>query len=130
MKAQYKALIALVLITATAVWALSGTTGSAPFLDVHHVTSAPDDHADDELSVRGNVLPDSIRTQNGTVRFTIGDASGDPAHNDTRLHVVYQGVLPDAFGPKMVVVTGGLLTTPDGLTLQASDIQVGCSSKY
>lgn len=129
MKAQHKVLIALVLITATAVWALSGSTGAAPFVDVHQVTGQPGDY-DDELSVHGYVLADSISTANQTVRFTLADASGDPGKQNETLHVVYNGVLPDAFGPKNSVITGVLIDTPDGLTIQASDIQVGCSSKY
>lgn len=130
MKTQYKALIALVLITGTAIWALSGTTGAAPFLDVHHVTQAPQVHTGDEISVRGNVLADSISTDDSTIRFTLGDASGDPDQRNETIHVVYTGVLPDAFGPKMAVVSGLLVETPAGLTIQAEDIQVGCSSKY
>ena len=130
MKTQHKALVALVLIIATAVWALSGTTGAAPFLDVHHVTGSPAQHDGDSVSVRGNVMADSIQTDNQSVRFTLADASGDPDRKGETIHVVYHGVLPDAFGPKMAVVTGVLMETPAGLTIQAEDIQVGCSSKY
>jgi cytochrome c-type biogenesis protein CcmE len=130
MKTQHKVLVAMVLIIGTAVWALSGTTGAAPFLDVHHITDDPDRHDADELSVRGYVMADSIRTENQTIRFQLSDASGDPATQNKTVNVVYQGVLPDAFGPKMAVITGALIHTPDGLTIQATDIQVGCSSKY
>lgn len=129
MKAQHKVLVALVLITATAVWALSGSTGAAPFVDVYQVTAEPEKF-DDELSVHGYVLADSITTENQTVRFTLADASGDPDKKNESLRVIYTGVLPDAFGPKNSVITGVLIDTPAGLTIQASDIQVGCSSKY
>lgn len=130
MKTQHKVLIAMVLIVATAIWALSGSSGAAPFLDVHHVTADPDKHADEEISVRGTVVADTIKTENQTVRFTLRDASGETGNENETLHVVYTGVLPDAFGPKMSVITGSLMETPSGLTIQATDIQVGCSSKY
>ncbi len=130
MKTQHKVLIAMVLIVATAIWALSGSSGAAPFLDVHHVTSDPDDHDDEEISVRGYVVADTIQTEDQTVRFTLSDASGDTEKRNETLNVIYNGVLPDAFGPKMSVITGTLVETPSGLTIQATDIQVGCSSKY
>lgn len=129
MKTQHKVLVALVLITATAVWALSGATGAAPFLDVHQVAADPAAHGN-ELSVKGTVVANTTATQGQAIRFALRDASGDPAHADETLSVFYEGVLPDAFGPKMVVVTGHLFTTPAGLAIQASEIQVGCSSKY
>jgi cytochrome c-type biogenesis protein CcmE len=129
-KTQHKVLVALALITGTAVWALAGSTGAAPFLDVHHITQDPDTYKADEFSVKGVVVANTTTTENQVIRFTLRDASGDTRHAAENLTVVYQGVLPDAFGPKMVVVTGTLLATGEGLVIQASEIQVGCSSKY
>jgi cytochrome c-type biogenesis protein CcmE len=128
-RAHHKAIIALILITGVAAWALAGSTGAAPFLDVHHITAGPAEHTD-EVSVKGVVVANTTTTENQVIRFTLRDASNDPAHADKTVQVAYSGVLPDAFGPKMVVVTGSLVTTPEGLTIQATDIQVGCSSKY
>jgi cytochrome c-type biogenesis protein CcmE len=48
-----------------------------------------------------------------------------------QLRVEYNQPPPDNFGPKDVIVYGMLRTTSEGtILLQATSIQVGCSSKY
>ena len=130
MKTQHKVVLALGIVLAASVWALSGSSQTDPYLDVHDVERDPAVFSGSTVSVKGDVVAGSTTTDNGTIRFRLADASGDPAHAGRNVTVVYAGVLPDAFGPKMVVVTGSVVATGAGVTLHATDIQVGCSSKY
>lgn len=130
MKTAHKVLVALVIVVAASLWAVSGSSTTDVYRDVHEVASDPDRFAASPVTMEGQVVAGTISTDGGLVRFLLRDTSGNPAHGNTTLPVTYAGPLPDAFGPKDVVVTGTVLSTPDGPGVQATNIQVGCSSKY
>ncbi len=128
MRTQHEVVLALLLVAGASWWALSGTSETDPYRDVHQVTEGGP--SAEPVSVKGTVVAGTVVVEGRLVRFALADASGDPTHADVVLNVTYTGVLPDAFGPKMVVVTGAVNDTPTGPVLAATDIQVGCSSKY
>lgn len=130
MRPQHKVLLGFAIVLAALAWALTGSGQADPYLDVHSVVDSDTHDASKVISVKGTVAANRTEATGDGVRFTIVDASGNPAHNESELAVIYRGVLPDAFGPKLVVVTGTLVRTADGLVMEATDIQVGCSSKY
>lgn len=129
MHTRHQVLLALAVILAAVVWAVTGASQGDPYRDVHQVLDEPERYTG-AVSVPGRVVANSTTTDDGTIRFTLEDISGDLAHANRTIDVVYAGVLPDGFGPKKVVVSGALTSGPTGWTLLASDIKVGCSSKY
>lgn len=129
MHTRHQVLLVLAIILGTVAWAVTGSSESDPYRDVHTLEGEPDAWYGRPVSMKGTVVAGTIETDD-VVRFLLADESGDPAHNGTTLAVTYAGVLPDAFGPKPVVVTGTLVEGAAGPVFHASDIQVGCSSKY
>ncbi len=75
------------------------------------------------VRVAGVVQANSVdrSTSNSTVRFTIADDGGS-------LPVVYQGMVPDIFGPGIQVVVEGHYNT-DGV-FQANTLLAKCPSKF
>lgn len=130
MQTRYQVAIALVVIVAATVWAISGTAQGDPYREVHQVLDDPDRFGDNVVSVPGVVVANTTEILGDVIHFTLADQSGDPAHENKTIEVTYTGVLPDGFGPKKVVASGVLVQAVDGWVLQASDIKVGCSSKY
>lgn len=130
MRTKDKVLIGLGVLIAASALAMSGSSGADPYLDVHMLSDDPERYLGSTVSVKGLVLTNSTERDDSVIHFVIGDQSGDLSQANKTLNVTYGGVLPDAFGPKMVVVTGILMQDADRLWIQADDIQVGCSSKY
>ncbi len=122
--------LAATLIAGAVFWALDGVSETDPYRDVSTLVDAPDDFASAPVSVKGRVVAGTIEDAGGLIAFDLADESGDPERNGTTMRVEYAGVLPDAFGPKLVVVTGTVRETTDGFVFDATAIQVGCSSKY
>ena len=77
----------------------------------------------DSVRVSGKVAPGSIEQERAglILRFTI-------VEGEESLPVVYQGVVPDAFGIENEVVVDGRLSS-SGI-FQAGNILVKCPSKY
>lgn len=130
MRPHHKAVIGFAIVLAAVFWALSGSGSADPYQDVRDVAASDSAVGTEEVAVKGTVAANRTTIDGGTVHFVLIDASGDPDHAETEIPVVYSGVLPDAFGPKMVVVTGTVVDGADGRFIEATDIQVGCSSKY
>jgi len=126
-------ILAAVLIAGSVFWALDGVSEADPYRDVATVVDTPDEFSATPTSVKGRVVAGTIEHDGGLIRFALADESGDPARNGTTMQVRYAGVLPDAFGPKLVVVTGRVIASeavPGDFVFEADAIQVGCSSKY
>lgn len=123
-----KVLVASMLIFGAVFWALSGASSTEPYSDVHVVVADPDAHTDRTLSLRAIVVNNTTQSSETSVSFVVQDFATEYEH--VHLPVVYKGTLPDAFGPKPVVLTGQLIETNGRWSLLAEDIQVGCSSKY
>jgi cytochrome c-type biogenesis protein CcmE len=116
----------LVLVAAALVIAWNTSAQSAdPALGVTAAKRAGLHGVDGEQSVRGTVLESSIVHEGGRLRsFVLSDGT-------EQLLVLYNQTPPDAFGPKDVMVKGHLDVDSEGrVVLQATNIQVGCSSKY
>ena len=81
----------------------------------------------EDVRLSGKVLPDSVETDpaTNTLRFSIADKKNTTG---TSIHVVYSGVVPDAFKPDADVVLEGKLTTAG--TFEADNLLVKCPSKY
>lgn len=130
MQTRNKVLIGVVVLVAASWLAMSGSSGADPYLDVHALVDDPERRIDADVSLKGEVARNSTEIDGTVIRFVLLDASGDLEHAGKSIDVVYHGALPDAFGPKMVVASGVLRSGPEGLFLEAENLQVGCSSKY
>jgi cytochrome c-type biogenesis protein CcmE len=106
------------------LWNTAAET-AAPALGVSEAKRKAADYETGAVAVRGLVLADSILLNGSIVEsFVIADSL-------EQLRVEYNQPPPDNFGPKDVIVYGMLRTTSEGtILLQATSIQVGCSSKY
>lgn len=127
MRASAKLAAALFVVAASGLLIVWNTSAASapPALGVSDAKRQYAVHQDREVSVRGTVVEGSLRELTPTEHhFVIADAF-------EQLRVVYRGILPDSFGVKEVVARGTLVEG-DGAVVQldATAIQVGCSSKY
>lgn len=74
-----------------------------------------------QVRVSGDVVDGTIQRDGTTVRFVVKDAGG-------QLPVVYQGVVPDIFGPNIQVVVEGKYGA-DGV-FHASTLLAKCPSRF
>lgn len=130
MQTRNKVLLGVVVLIAASWAAMSGSGGADPYLDIHVLLDEADAREGMGVAAVGEVVANTTRVDGTTVHFLLRDQSGKPEHANRTIPVVYTGALPDAFGPKSAVASGVLRQGPEGLWLEADDIQVGCSSKY
>lgn len=130
METTTSVVIAAILIAGAVGWALDGVESTDPYRDVSTIVDDPSAFAANPSSIKGLVVAGTIADEGGLITFLLEDQSGNEAFNGTNMSVRYAGVLPDAFGPKLVVVTGRVIPATDGFVFDADEIQVGCSSKY
>jgi cytochrome c-type biogenesis protein CcmE len=76
-----------------------------------------------DVRIDGNVVPDSINSDVGTLTLTFTVSEGDD-----RIAVVFHGAVPDNFKPDAEVVVEGKMD-PSGV-LQADNVLTKCPSKY
>ncbi len=93
------------------------------YLTVSEALARPIETQSRALRVGGEVVPDSVIWEPGTLRlrFKLRDAGGS-------LQVAYQGVVPDSFKPGREVVIEGRMMEKGSIV--ASNIMPKCASKY
>lgn len=119
-----KVFIPLLIIVACIAWLASSNLSKANYsLSVDALADLGDLKYDQELRVRGRVVPGSIVTNGPRVRFTLHEAGSN-------LDVCYVGddPLPDLFKDHAETVVNGTLGK-DGV-FQARHLQAKCASKY
>jgi len=125
MKGKTKFILGPAIILAVLTWlGISGYQESKTYyVTLPELRAQETDAYSLRLRVAGNVLPGSIRRQEGRVLFTL-------YQEDDRLPIVYTGTepLPDTLvDDAQAVVTGRY--SPDH-TFQAQQVQAKCASKY
>jgi cytochrome c-type biogenesis protein CcmE len=98
--------------------------GVLEYVYVDKVVDAPQDFADRDFKVHGNVVEGTLRQDAGddTYYFVI-------EFKGRRLKVMYDDLLPDTFVEGGEVVLTGRLD-PDTMVYEASEMTAKCPSKY
>jgi cytochrome c-type biogenesis protein CcmE len=116
--------IGLVVASAVAFLIFSAPDeGVLEYVYTDRVVEAPQDFADREFRVHGNVVVGSlVQDQQNVYHFTI-------EFKGKRLKVVYDDLLPDTFVEGGEVVLTGTLD-PDAMVYTATEMTAKCPSKY
>jgi len=122
-----KVLIAVLVIAAALVvvfWGWS-STGGQNYLSVSEISNAPTLYAGKTIDVKGVVT--GWNGDPGSRNFTLSDV-GDPASG--QISVTMTGSLPSGFENGKTVAAKGQLDSANPIHMQATDLTIGCASKY
>ncbi len=122
-----KVIVALVVIAAALVvvfWGWS-STGGQNFLSVSAIASSPSSYSGKVIEVRGVVSGWS--GDPGSRDFTLSDTN--PALGG-HINVTMIGTLPSGFENGKTVAAKGQLDSAHLLNMTATELTVGCASKY
>jgi len=122
-----KIVIALIVIAAALVvvfWGWS-STGGQNYLSVSDVASHASQYSGRSIEVRGVVT--DWNGDPGSRNFTLSDTN---AAFDSNINVTLTGPLPSGFENGKTVAAKGQLDDVQHLHMIATDLTVGCASKY
>ena len=90
---------------------------------VDEIMKSPDDYANQEIFIRGEVMQDSIDYNNMTFQLN---------GNNEHLIIDYsKSQMPDSFSDEITISVKGILIEINGVwTINGKEIQTGCPSKY
>jgi len=90
---------------------------------VDEIMTNPDDYANQEIFIRGEVMQDSIDYKNMTFQLN---------GNNEHLIIDYsKSQMPDSFSDEITISVKGILIDINGVwTINGKEIQTGCPSKY
>jgi len=90
---------------------------------VDEIMTNPDDYANQEIFIRGEVMQDSIDYKNMTFQLN---------GNNEHLIIDYsKSQMPDSFSDGITISVKGILIDINGVwTINGKEIQTGCPSKY
>lgn len=97
--------------------------GVLEYVYVDKVVSAPEDFADREFKVHGNVVEGTLTQDADDAYHFVIEFKGE------RLEVVYDSLLPDTFVEGGEVVLTGRLD-PETMVVRSSEMTAKCPSKY
>jgi cytochrome c-type biogenesis protein CcmE len=111
----------LIVLSAVGVLVVRGVRNSMVYdIGVSELVAKPASASQDDLRVRGIVVPGSIDHQDLVLRFQLTDGSNT-------IPVTYRGIVPDTFGEDGEVLVEGAMT-PAGF--EAHFLMAKCPSKY
>lgn len=116
--------IGVVVVAAVAFLIVSSPDeGVLEYVYADRVVDAPQDFADREFKVHGNVVVGSLRQDDDDAYHFVIEFKG------RRLKVIYDDMLPDTFAEGGEVVLTGELE-PSTTVFRASEMTAKCPSKY
>ena len=122
-----KVIVALVVIAAALVvvfWGWS-STGGQNYLSVSDLVHSPSQYSGKPIEVRGVVA--DWNGDPGSMNFTLFDTNAASGGN---INVTMTGPLPSGFENGKTVGAKGQLDAVPSLHMIATDLTVGCASKY
>jgi cytochrome c-type biogenesis protein CcmE len=124
-----KVAILLLLVVAGGALAYAGSRPEG-YQGVGDVVANPAAFAGKEVQLKASVVPGSVNRTGSPITFLIEDGHAQlPVEWDPRKPLPDQEAGGTIEG-KNVVVTGVLVTDAGGTRLRATDVSVGCASKY
>jgi cytochrome c-type biogenesis protein CcmE len=122
-----KVIVALVVIAAALVvvfWGWS-STGGQNYLSVSDIANSPSQYSGKAIEVRGVVS--GWNGDPGSRNFTLTDTN--PALGGS-INVTVTGTLPSGFENGKTIAAKGQLDSVRPLNMTATELTVGCASKY
>ncbi|MBN1946160.1 MAG: cytochrome c maturation protein CcmE [Bradymonadales bacterium] len=117
-------LLGLVVILGAALYIVTSSLSHAVYYYEVDEVVGQTQHLGERMRVRGEVVDQSHRLRRGSLDEHLFLLRQDGA----TLTVVYQGVLPERFGPGVGLVATGVLV--EGDLLQADQLSTQCPSRY
>ena len=119
---QVKVLVIVVVIAVIVILLLWGMV-PARIIDAGQVVKDPTGYKGKTIFVKGTVVSWNMGSRN----FTLAD----PLDRAVTLNVSYSGAFPSGFGLNVSAIVKGTITTVSEVPrMDATEIQIGCPSKY
>ena len=107
---------------------IAATPGSAGVeIKLKELLSNQDKYAEEFVTTEGLLIADSIEwdAKNLELKFTVRDAD-----DDSKLHVIYNGVKPDNFTNDIICILEGSPSKTEAGLFVAESVKTKCPSKY
>jgi cytochrome c-type biogenesis protein CcmE len=120
-----KMLKIIIVVAVVAIIVLILVWGMIPeeIVEVSKVLDRADKYDGESVNVKGVVIDWNQTSRN----FTLADQND----NNLTIFIVHKGSFPDGFGLNATAVVKGVFThAGDIYTIESTDIQIGCPSKY